>query len=182
MHRYSSIAISGNPVAGKSSLANRLSAAYGWSRLSIGDLQRQRWRRQHPQGEISFEDWWRSTTVKDNMEVNVLAKSTIEKGGIVADSRFCNYLDNSKCLLIFLTAQLSVRVQRAKSRSEYGSMGADELEQLLARREQDELRMGRLLYGEDFDYRYPRIFHAIINTDLLNVEQEFRIVDSLIKG
>lgn len=181
MYRYSSIAISGNPVAGKSSLADRLSAAYGWTRLSIGGLQRQRWRKQHPAGDVPFEDWWRSTTIEDNREINALAKSTIENGGIVADSRFCNYLDSSRCLLVFLTADLGIRVLRAKSRGEYSGMDDRKLGLLLAQREQDELRMGRLLYGDGFDYRDPRIFHAVINTGLLTVEQEFLAIDSLIR-
>jgi len=55
--KYHSIAMSGLPGAGKSSLAKKLSIDLKWKTSSIGEI----WRERHKEQNISvpFEDYWK---------------------------------------------------------------------------------------------------------------------------
>ena len=180
MRRFRSIVISGNPKSGKSSLSSMLSGAYGWRKISIGDMWRERWRKAYPNGDVSFESYWGSTSMEDNQNINAIAKEEFEKGEVVADSRFCQYLDSGIWLLVFLTADVSIRAQRASVDGEYKGRDVKDIERILNGREEDEVRIGKELFGTD--YRDPKFFHLVLNTGLMSKEDEFRAVDCIMRG
>lgn len=177
---YKSIVISGTPVSGKSTLSAALSEHYGWKIHSIGSLWRARYAEKYPKGEVSFEEFWSKTTPEDNWVLNEQAKSLFENGGIIGESRYVSYLDASKCLLVFVDADINIRAERAaKGRGEYSSMPVYKIVEILERREADELRVGQELFG--VDYRDPKGYHIVLNSGLMTVNQEARAVMELMR-
>lgn len=173
MRNFVSIVISGKPKSGKSTLAKMLADSYGWEKLSLGGMWRERWERLYPNGEVPFDVFWKGTTIAENRKMNVEAKRIFEKGRIVADSRFVSYLSAKKCLLVYMTASLEARAKRS-SIGEYRGKSMTEITRLLLKRERDEVIMGKKLFKTD--YRDPEQFHLILNSERLTPEQEFAIV------
>ena len=102
--KYQSIVFSGLPGAGKSTLVAKLQEIYGWPVLSIGDLWRQKWAKLYPNKEISFEEYWRTTSSEDNRQVNVDFREQATKNHLIGDSRYTVYLKDLPVFLVFLTA------------------------------------------------------------------------------
>lgn len=178
---YRSIVLSGNPKSGKSALADQISERYEWPTRSIGGMWKEKHRQLYPNGEVPFEEYWANTTREENLRVNVEAKLLFESGGIVADSRFVSYLDPAICLLIFVTSDLDTRAVRAwRDQKDYKGKSIEEVKAILERREMDEVRIGKDLFG--IDYRDPRQYHLVINSGALTVQQEVAIVASLIEA
>ena len=180
MRRYKSIILSGNPASGKSVLAERLSKKYGWPIHSMGGLWRKRYKEMHPNGDISFEEFWGRTTPEDSRKMNEEAKKIFEDGGIIGDSRYVSYLDGSVCLLVFVTADIGTRAKRVCDRDEYEGMSASEIERVLEKREKDELKIGEGLFG--IDYRDTKHYHVVINSAMMTVEQEVDVIESLMEA
>ncbi len=173
---FKSIILSGHPGSGKSALANALSNEYGWPVYSIGGLWREKYKKEHPQNDITFEDFWSQTNKEDNIKINEEAKVLFERGSIIGESRYTMILDSSICLLVFITADMNTRVKRVHGRPEYRRMSKQELAETLERRGQDELDRGHELYGDDYDYRNPQNYHLVIDTTHMTVEQEVKAV------
>ncbi len=169
---YASIILSGQPVSGKSALAKRLSEIYKWPVHSPGQLWRDEWRRLYPSGEISFEDFWRNTTTEDNLRMDQRAREIFEKGGVIGDTRYSIYCTDLPALLVLITADLDVRVQRALGIDRYRNKSLEEVRQTLIEREKDEVRVGQSLYGIDYDYRDPKYYHLTLNSGLLTLDEE----------
>lgn len=172
MYAYKSIVLSGNPGAGKSALAIALSKEYGWPIYSIGRLWREKYREEHPENDISFEEFWSRTSKDDNRKVNEDAKMIFEKGNVIGELRYTANLDKSICLLVFVTADITTRVTRAAGREEYNGMSIQKITETLERREKDELGRAHELYGNDYDYRDPKNYHVVIDSGKLTVAQE----------
>ncbi|MDE1823799.1 MAG: cytidylate kinase family protein [Candidatus Micrarchaeota archaeon] len=177
MKGFVSIVISGEPKSGKSTLAGMLAKAYGWQRLSLGDMWREKWRKLYPNEEVPFDVFWKGTTIDENRRMNVEAKKIFEKGKMVGDSRFVSYLNPSKCFLIFMTASLETRAKRSAN-GEYKGKSIAGIKRLLKKREMDEVQMGMKLFKND--YRDPEHYHLILNSGILTPEQEFNIVRSIV--
>ncbi len=176
---YKSVILSGTPASGKSALAKRIAQEYGLELHSIGKLWRQRWAKLYPDRDISFEDFWKGSSREDNMEIDRLAGELIGKGGIIVDSRYAAIYSDDKCLKIFLDADLKLRAERVSGRQEYSGKTMEEIEGILERREEDECRMGKDLFGKD--YRDSLIYHIVLNTGLLSMDQEFEMVSGVLE-
>ncbi len=184
---FESILISGSPKSGKSALTDKLLPIlnaqfpeYQWKKSSVGNIWREIYEKLHPQHEITFEEYWRNTTLQENRQMNIKSKALFEKGGIVADLRFTAHFDPKKCLRIFLTADLMTRATRAQS--SYSGKSIEEIINILALREGDELRMSREMFGKDYDFRDKKYHHALIDTTSVSVDREAEIVMALMKG
>ncbi len=165
--RYGSIILSGLPKVGKSTLAKKLSSDLSMPTYSIGGMWRAKWKELHPNGEVRFEDFWRSTTKEENKGMDRMAKAVFEKGRVIGDVRYPIY-NKDKCLLVFLTAGLEFRTSRAISSGEYSNMSRAEVLEVIRRREADEVAVGMELYG--IDYRDPSLYHIVFNLELLSTE------------
>ena len=176
--KYNSIMLSGLPVSGKSTLAKKLSEIYTWPIHSIGQLWREEWKRLYPNAEVSFEEYWRNTSLKDNKEINVKAKKVFEKGHVIGDTRYSVYCKDLPSLLVFVTADLDVRAERGLNTDRYKGKTTDEVRRTLITREQDELTMGYYIFG--IDYRSPEHYDIVINSGKLTVEQEVSIITNLV--
>src|SRR3989338_3437620 len=106
---FNSIIISGLALAGKSTLVKRLSEAYNWPVHYIGGIWLEKWKKLYPDEEISFEDYWRKTTLEDNLEMERLSREIVYRGRVICDGRYAvNHASNS--LLVFITADIDKRV------------------------------------------------------------------------
>ncbi len=177
---FTSIVISGLPGSGKSTLATRLSKTYGWPIHSIGQLFREKWKTLHPNGEIPFEAYWRSTTPEENIRVNQELRALIAKGHIIGDSRYSVYCKDLSSLLLFVTAPIEIRATRALHSEKYAGRSREEIKNILEQREQDELETGQQLF--EIDYRNPVHYHLVLNSGMLTVEQEVGLVKKLMQS
>ncbi len=159
---YKSVVISHLPKSGGSTLADMLAAESGWEKHAIGDLWRARWRQEHPNGIPTFEEYWRSTSREENIQVNLDAAEIARKGNVIIDTRYPVGYDDT-VLKIHLTASLDVRASRAKS--SYPGLSHRDIRLLLKQREEDEVRVGQDLFG--IDYREHRHYSMIFSTDSL---------------
>ncbi len=176
--RYKSIILSGTPGAGKSTLAKTLSQKYGWPIYSIGKLWRTKWMEIYPEGSVRFEDFWARTTIDQNEEMDRIAKGVFENGKVIGDVRYPIY-NNKTCLIILLTADVKVRAERVSARPEYIGMSIDEIVNVIMKRENDEVKMGIEMYEKD--YRDYSLYHTILNSGLLTMNQEIDCIESLMK-
>ena len=186
---YNSVALSGLPCSGKTSLCDELVLALrlDWQTHSIGGLFRERykfWRGENLSREnIKFEEYW-AKHVKDEdiREVNNEAGELLKKGKMILDSRYAavNAKDINSTLLIFLTCSLETRINR--SLLKYRDKSPDEICSILLEREQDECRRGQELYGNlfggEYDYRDPEFYHLVLNTDAgkLSIDEEVKLI------
>ena len=177
---YNSIILSGLPCSGKTTLANKLSDHYGWPVYSLGGLWRETWKQKYPNGEVSFEDFWARTSLEENRAMNLKAVQIFKEGNIIADTRYAIYADHLPALFVFITAPLDIRSKRAIVSGKYKGT-SKEIENLLIKREEDELKMGKDLIGESYDYRDPSLYHLVINSGLLSIEKEFSLVRNLME-
>ena len=177
---YNTIILSGLPGSGKSTLLKNLAEIYNWEKYSIGDMWRARWKEEYPRGEVLFEEFWRTTTIEDNRRINEEALEIMRRGKTIWDSRFSVYYTrNLPILQVFLHTDLRVRAQRAIETSKYGKdKTEEEIAEILTAREQDEVRMGRTLYGADFDYRFQNLYHLRLDSSRLSIDKELQMIGS----
>ena len=166
---YTSIAISGLPGSGKSNLAKKLSEELGWTFYSIGDLWRERHKKANP--AVPFEVYWRSTSLEDNLQVNDDLLKIVEKGNIVADTRYVHIFGAGTCK-IFINVPLEVRARRANNTGKYAGTSLDGIKTILLNREKDEVKMGKTLWSPDHDYRDERHYDVILNGSDFSVKEE----------
>ena len=171
--KYHSIAISGLPGAGKSGLAKKLSIDLKWKTSSIGEI----WRERHKEQNISvpFEDYWKNTGISDNKKINDEFLKLVNRGKIIADTRYA-HIYSAETLKVFVTAPVVIRALRAFKSSKYIGKDCESIEQILETREKDEVMMGRKLYGDTYDYRSPEHYDLIIDSGLMNVEEEYKAI------
>jgi cytidylate kinase len=178
MPAFKSVVLSGKPMSGKSTLNARLRKALRWRYLSVGGLWRQRWEKEHPRKEVDFDEWWGGTSLEDNRRMDRRVKKMVEVGGVVADLRYPQKYGKN-VFRIFVTADLDVRAARAKQHMEgYRNRTVNEIRKMLVKREEDELRVGKKLYG--IDYRDPGYYHIVLNSGILTVDEELSAVMPLL--
>lgn len=177
--KYQSIVFSGLPGAGKSTLVAKLKEIYKWPMLSVGDLWRARWANLCPDEEISFEEYWRTTSSEDNRQVNVDFREQATKNHLIGDCRYTVYLKDLPVFLVFLTADLNIRAKRGVGLAKYNGNGEKEIKEILYRREADEVAASKRLFG--YDYRDPANYHLVLNTAMLSQEEEIAVIKSLLK-
>lgn len=173
---YKTVVVSGLPGSGKSTLVNGLVAKLGWPVHSIGQMLRDDHKALYPNAEVSFEDFFGDISVAELRTLNEEAKTILERGGVIFESRYSPYLEMSRHLKVFITAPIEVRARRLVERKDYNGMSEGEVTGVLKRREADELVKGRGLYGDSYDYRDPSLYHRVIDSGLLTPEEEVEIV------
>ncbi|MDE1870688.1 MAG: AAA family ATPase [Candidatus Micrarchaeota archaeon] len=170
MHNYKSIVISGLPASGKSTLVRALAKDYNMPTYSAGDTLKAMYARMHPEKEITFEEFWRKMSLEENRKFDEGLKAMFEDNSLVGDSRYTSYLDRTKCMLVFVSADMKTRSLRALLRSEYEGMTVESVSKVLRMREEDELKTGIGLFG--IDYRDPGQYHITMNSGMLSIRQE----------
>lgn len=176
---FTSILISGRPLSGKSTVVSALSKIYGWEAFSVGKLWREEWKRRYPNGGVSFEEYWGRTTPEENRAMDRKAKEKIESGNIIGDFRFSALTRSSNVLKVFIDASINTRMERVRSKGDYSLLSKREIRATLNKREKDELKMGRSIYGKRYDYRDPLNYHVVINSGLLKLDQEVKIITGI---
>ena len=170
---YHSIALSGLPASGKSTLVSKLSLSLRWEARGIGEIWRQRHKEEAP--HIKFDKYWANSSIEKNRKINEAFLEIVNAGKVIADTRYA-HIYSYKTLKVFLTAPLTVRALRAfsnKTKVEFRDMNLPDIETLLQKREQDEVVMGQKLYGLNYDYRAPEHYDLTLDSGLMNVEQEY---------
>jgi cytidylate kinase len=178
--KYQSIVFSGLPGAGKSTLVKKISEIYGWPVHSLGDIWRQRWIKSYPNREVVFEDYWSKTSHEDLVQINIDAREIFAKSRIIGDSRYTIYLRDLPIFLVFLSAGLDVRATRAFGLEKYGGKSIEEIKQILMRRENDEVRVGKELFG--YDYRDSYYYDLVVNSGRLSREEEIAVIKGIIQN
>ena len=186
--KYKGIIVSGLPCSGKSVLCEKLAQEYGWNIFSFGKMWRDKWRLAYPNGNISFEDWWRNTTIEDNKQMNTVGKELFKRGDFIIDSRYSAfYCKDLPYLRVFLNADLDTRVKRCKEREDRNvtegvlakGRSEEELRKIVQEREQDEYKMGQEIFSED--YRKLSHYNLMLNTGEFTIMQEFNCLRALLE-
>ncbi|MCU0653329.1 MAG: AAA family ATPase [Candidatus Pacebacteria bacterium] len=175
--RYQSIIFSGLPGAGKSTLVAKIAEIYKMPIFSVGELWRAKWRKLHPGGEVSFEEYWRTTSTEENLQVNIDYREDALKRNFIGDSRYAIYMRDLPVLLVFLSAELEVRARRGFGLEKYKGKSVDEIKKILCQREVDEVSFSKRLYN--YDYRDSAYYHISLNTGMLSQEEEITIIKGL---
>jgi cytidylate kinase len=176
--KYQSIVFSGLPGTGKSTLAKKIGQLYGWPVHSAGGLWRAKWSKIYPNAEVSFEDYWRTTSIQENLKIDRDFRNIAIRGRVVGDVRYTVNLLSLPVLLVFLSADIDNRGQRAAGSDKYKDMSAGEIKKLLIRRENDEAATSTRIYG--YDYRDSSYYHLTINTAMLSPEEEIALIKVLV--
>ncbi len=184
MEVQKSIILSGTPASGKSKLIQKLVEAYGFQVIHFGGILREMHASQYPNNEVTFEKWYDGKKGKELEPLNQEVKRRFESGNIIGDSRFVASLDPEKCIFVFLDADVKIKAERVitdPKRPEYFGKPLEEVIGILTMREGSELRIGKELYGLDYDYRDPSHYHLVLNSGRLTIQQEFEAIDKLAK-
>ncbi len=176
--KYTAVVISGCPGSGKSTLARKVGEIHNWPVYSIGELWRSEWKKKYPNKEISFENYWKNTSLKENRDMDFKARGIAAKGYAVIDMRYANCcFDLDDVLRIFVHADLNTRVRRAIKINKYPSKSPKQVKKILKKREKDELKMGKKMYGQDMDYRDLDHYHIVLNSRDLSVDEEIMFLE-----
>jgi len=183
---FKSVVFSGSICSGKSTIARQVSRELGWELESIGDIWKEKYAKTCPETPYShteFYNFMRTRTDEENLEVNERMTDLVRKGNIVLESRYVTYLMddpqiNGSCLTLFFTANIMVRSIWAKAQGGYIGMPLSEIKRVLEKQEDEELRVGRQLWG--IDYRDPLQYHAVIRSDAYTIPQKLALVMELV--
>ena len=175
-HSDKGIVISGDPGSGKSTLVYMLSEEYGKEVYAVGLYWRNMYKKEHPDGSITFEEYWGTRSDRDQLEANRSLRHYAQDLGYIVDTRYASIFDKERCLIIYLRAPLEVRAERLARRPEYSGKALEEIEAILRKRQDDEVAIGKRLFG--VDYRDRNLYHLILDTSLLTPEEELSAVKS----
>lgn len=179
MPHFTCIILSGLAGSGKSTLAKELTVVYGWPVVSIGDTWRKMWAEQHPDKDISFEKFIESLTREQDRIMNEKMRDTYEKGGVIGDARYAVcYRDIPGVLLVYVTASLEVRVERAVGDPKYHGKSAEDVRRILQKREEHEVNVCKDLFG--VDYRDVAYYHVALNSGLLPLQEEVKAIGAIL--
>ncbi|MEK6922312.1 MAG: hypothetical protein AABX08_00755 [Nanoarchaeota archaeon] len=178
--KYNSIIISGLPLTGKSTLAKELSKVFNWKIHSVGNLFKKKWHTLYPNQEISFEQYWRNTSLEENKQIDEATKKLFEKENLIGDFRYSICYKNLNVLLVLVTADLNIRIKRAQQSERYLGKSYDEIKNILLEREKDEVTKGKLLYGENYDFRNPNNYHLTLDLGKLTTEEAVKIIKKVV--
>jgi cytidylate kinase len=187
---FRSIAMSGLPGSGKSSLAKKLAEKLRWKTYSIGEMFRNEhkiWSEINP--EVSFEEWWAKYVSDETIyEVNDKAKIDLQLGRVIIDTRYApvNVSGVKNSFKLFITCPIEIRAERNKSKKIYKGKSLAEIKAHLSEREKEELRRGQELYGGlfcgNFDYRSPEHYSLILDSSISTIEKEVELVLKKLRG
>jgi cytidylate kinase len=178
---HNCVVLSGLPGSGKSALAKILAEQTGWQVFSTGGLWRQTWKEKYPDQNVSFEAYWKGTTTEENLQMEDRKRAVFEQGGIIGETRYVPFCEGLPALRVFITADLEVRAQRAEGSDKYVGKSAEDIMPILAKREEDELEMGKQMY-ENYDFRDPNHYQLVLNSGSLTLEQEVATILSILEN
>lgn len=180
--KFEAIVISGLPGAGKGVLAKKLGEQLGWKVFSIGDLWREKYKEAHPNDDISFEKFWRNVPTEEQQVMDQSAKKIIEEGKVVGEFRYAKLCEGLNCLFVFVTADLDVRAKRAMQLGKYKDRDLEGVKEILEMREGDEERIGKDIYGEDYDYKRLDFYNLVIDSGELSIDEEVEVIKGILEG
>ena len=169
-HADRGIVVSGDPGSGKTTFVELLSAEYGKEVYSVGRYWREKYEKEHPSGDITFDEYWRSRPYRDQLEANTSLRHYAQDLGYIVDTRYASIFDKDRCLIIYLRAPLEVRAVRLATRAEYSGKTIKEIEAILGARQEDEVAIGKRLFG--VDYRDRNFYDLILDSSLLTPDEE----------
>jgi cytidylate kinase len=180
---------SGGPGGGKSSLANRIAKMFNVPVVSAGTILREKHKLLYPDNSVSFEDWYGTQNGQTVKELNDEIKVIFESGAVVGESRFIGHLDASKCLFVYVDADITIKAERLskdQNRRDYYGKSTEEIAQILKRRTLDEIKVGQELaqlygIGGAYDYRDPKHYNLYIDSGVTTLEEEVTQVLALMK-
>ncbi len=178
------IIISGLAGSGKGVLTRMLAQKLGWTYLSVGDLWREKHKQyleEHPNKRISFHEYWVGIGVDEQLAMDAKVRERIKIGRAVCDFRYTKLADGLNALRVFVTAPLEIRAQRAIKTGRYPGKNIEEVKEILTIREDDELSTGKLLYGEEYDFRGKNQYDLIIDSGSTSVEEEAELILNSLK-
>ena len=176
--KYNSIILSGLPLSGNSTLAKSLSEIFHLKLHSIGELFKLEWKKQHPNQEIPFEQYWKNISIEENKKVDEYTRRLFENENLIGEFRYSISYKKLNVLLVLLVADLNIRIQRAMLSGRYKGKSPQEIESILQKREQDEVYMGKQIYGSDYDFRDPKNYHLVINSGKITLGDSIKIIKS----
>jgi cytidylate kinase len=178
MPEHKNIIISGLPVSGKSKIAELLADEYKMAQFSIGKMLRAEHLKEYPNNEVSFYHWWSNLDINYQRKIAEGPNPALKKGGVVLDTRYVAPLDKEGSLLIFVTADINTRIEMVMRRGDYAGEPVTEIKSRLEQREANELRIGMELFNGT-DYRDPNLYHLVINSGTLSIQDELKVVKSI---
>ena len=144
--------------------------------MGIGDILRERWRKEYPNAEILFEIYWPNLSFESQVQINLDLKGRIASEPIIGDTRYPILVENEISKKLFVTSNLETRVERAFVNPN-NKKSKDDIKEILQQREQNELKLGKqLTQNEDYDYRNPQHYHVRLDTTDKTVDQEVEFV------
>jgi len=178
--KYTSIALAGYPKAGTSTLKDVLRKRLDLNSYYTGGEVRRKyseWKKQDPKRKVvTFAEYYGSHfTDTDFREINDKAREFLSQGGYVVDSRFaalnCRGLQNT--LLVFITAPLEIRAQRAFDNNLYGPDHTLKMIKFdLEDREAKEVARGEAIYRFDWTDENHYRSALILDSSKLTVGEE----------
>lgn len=185
MNKYNSIVFSGLPGSGKSTLVNALTGLLFVDERNIFSMRskwNEKWKTLYPNEEKSFEEFWRNTTLQENREMDSEVREFLKQGHVIGDMRYTLACEGLPALCVFVTADLDIRAERNLSSPKYKDKTIIEIKNILYGRERDELKMGKELYGSDYDFRNPEYYHLVLNSGKLSVNEEVGQINQALFG
>lgn len=169
---YSGILFSGLPGAGKTTTSRQLAEVLGWPVFYVGGLWREEWVKKYPAQEVSFENFLHTITLDEDRTMDEHAHAMLERGTTIGDMWHGIIAEGLPVLRVFITAPLQIRAERAVATGKYTGKTVEEIQTLLAQREERQLNVAKKIYGDWYDYRDPAGYHITLNSGLLSVDEK----------
>lgn len=174
---YKFIAISGSPGSGKSEVTKLLATGLGLGIYSVGDYWKEKWRKDCPNRELEFSDYWKSRSHEEQTKANEDATGKILTRKYIANLRYLRDLEERGGLLVFIGAPLEIRAQRALDSGTYPGKDLSFAKSDLVKRMLDEVKTGRNLYGQSYDFTCPTHYDLFLSSEKDSAE---KIADAIL--
>ena len=158
--KFRNIAISGLPATGTSTLAQNLAKELKWTRINVGDIQREFDRKRGASEYFSGSDT-RSDEWERGLE-DMTKKKLTEEGRLIYEAWLAGFIarDIKDVLKVLLVCRDELRIDRLVNRD---NMTVEEAKKQIESREKGNITKWKALYG-DYDFWNPDYFDLVIDT------------------